>query len=311
MRTATFMLVAFLVIGAGTAFADDTVVGSITALQGSVAIDALGKGVFIDAVRGDRLYATTVLRTGPGSGATLDLQGSPVQVSAGITFRISDSLEGQRRSKRFAWLSSVIGVLKDAVASFGSSGSEVVLGSKAREVGGPDDEWVVETDDPATLLLQARDEVREGDYLGAIADLEMIDESADNGLPPGEVSFLRGSAYFGLRDYGAAWSHLEQAEPLIRESDDPQAAEILPVLLFQLGASRFFLGQDGTAVAALASYVALDVATAYDPFAYQLLLQALVNRGEKAGAEQMLARAKARFAGTRYEAEFRTLPPGP
>jgi hypothetical protein len=310
MRATVVVLVALLAT-AGIAFADDTVVGSITALHGKVEIDALGKGVFIDAVRGDRLYAATVLRTGPGSGATLDLQGSPAQVSPGVTFRISDTLEGQRRSKRFAWLSSVIGVLKDAVASFGSSGNEVVLGSKALEVGGPDDEWVVETDDPATLLLQARDEVRAGDYLGAIADLETIDESADNGLPPGEASFLRGSAYFGLRDYGAARVHLERAEPLIRESDEPQAAEIFPVLLFQLGASRFFLGQDGPAAAALASYVALDVATTYDPFAYQLLLQALVNRGERAIADEMLARAKARFAGTRYEADFTALPPGP
>jgi len=311
MRAATFMLVAVLVIGTGPAFAADTVVGSITALHGSVEIDTLGKGTFLAAVRGDRVYSATVLRTGPGAGAVIDLQGSPAHVPPSTTFRIADALEGARRTKRFAWLPSVIGVLKDAVASFGSSGSTVVLGSKAAEVSGSDDEWVVEVDDPAVLLLDARGEVRRGDYLDALADLDAIDGIGGDELPRGEVAFLRGSAYFGLSDFATARAHLEKAEPPIRGRDDPEAKNMLPVLLFQLGASRFFLGQDELAVSTLCAYIALDAKTDWDPFAYQLLLQALVNRGERTKAQEVLARATVRFAGTRYESDFKALPAGP
>jgi tetratricopeptide (TPR) repeat protein len=153
--------------------------------------------------------------------------------------------------------------------------------------------------------------VRNGEYLDALTDLDAIDEIGADDLPRGEVAFLRGSVYFGLSDYATARSHLEKAEPQIRGRDDPEAKDILPVLLFQLGASRFFLGQDEPAVSTLSAYIALDVKTDYDPFAYQLLLQALVNRGERTKAQEVLARAKARFAGTRYEAEFKTLPGGP
>jgi hypothetical protein len=311
MRAAVLIVVLFLTTGAGVLFAADTVVGSVVSLHGSVDIDMFGKGAFIPAVSGDRLYAATVLRTGPGAGATLDLQGASVQVPPGATYRIADALEGARRAKRFAWLPSVIEVLKEAAASFGSAGSDVMLGDKATESLHNDTEWLEAPDDPAQLLHEAREKVNDGDFIGALADLDAIGEAGDDELPPGETAFLRGSACFGMGDYGSAQSHLERAEPLIRGSGDPQAAEILPVLLFQLGASRFFRGEDGPAAAALASCVALDVATTYDHFAWQLLLQALVNGGERAKAQEVLARARTRFAGSRYEAEFKTLPPGP
>ncbi len=309
MRVAVVMVVVLLAT-AGIACADDTMVGSLASLHGTVEIDALGKGAFIDAVRGDRVYAATVLRTGPGSGATLDLQGSPVQVPPGVTFRVADAMEGQRRIKLLAWVPALIGVFRDAVASFGSSGSEVVLGSKAQDMGGADDVWILAPEDPAELLLAARHDIRRGDYLQALADLDALDAAGADELPQGDVAFLRGSAYFGLGAYAAAGTHLEAAEPLVRGRDDPDDP-MLPVLLFELGAARFFLGQDGPAAATLSAFVALEGATAYDPFAYQLLLRALVNRGERSQAQEVLARAAARYAGTRYEAEFRTLPSGP
>jgi len=68
---------------------------------------------------------------------------------------------------------------------------------------------------------------------------------------PARIGLLR------LADYAAARTHLARAEPLIRGSTDPAAARILPVLLFQLGASRFFVGEDGPAIETLTAFVAL------------------------------------------------------
>jgi hypothetical protein len=311
MRLIPLIAALLLVIAAPASFAADTAVGSISTFYGTVEIDAFGKGAFIAAVRGDRLYDATVIRTGARSGATIELQGKLRQIPSDTTFRIADAMEGQRRTNRLGWFPALLGVLRDAVASFGASGSDVVLGSKASEARGDEDEWIVEEDDPGKDLLDARRAVREGDSLRALSILDAIPADADDTLPPGEVSFLRGSACFDLGDYAAARMHLAEAEPLVRGSADPEAAEILPVLLFQLGASRFFIGENGPAVDALTSFVALDADTPFSPYAYQLLLQALMAQDERAQAQEVLARAKARFAGTVHEGEFASLPPAP
>ncbi|MCX7029874.1 MAG: hypothetical protein NTU62_07100, partial [Spirochaetes bacterium] len=291
--------------------AADTAVGTISSLSGTVQIDAFGKGAFIAAMRGDRIYDTTVIRTGPRSGATIELLGKLSQIPPDTTFRIVDAMEGQRRTNRLGWFPALLGVVRDAVASFGASGSDVVLGSKAAEATADDEEWIVEEDDPQEQLIDARKAVREGDWLHALNILDAIPENAADALLPGEVSFLRGSACFGLGDYAAARMHLAKAEPIIRGSAEPEAAEILPVLLFQLGASRFFVGEDGPAVAALTSFVALDADSPFAPYAYQLLLQALMAQGERTRAQQVLAQAKVRFVGTVHEREFMSLPPAP
>jgi hypothetical protein len=311
MRVVPLIVAALLVVATPASFAADTAVGTISSLSGKVEIDAFGKGAFIAAVRGDRIYTTTVIRTGPRSSATIELQGKLSQIPPDTTFRIVDAMEGQRRTNRLGWFPALLGVVRDAVASFGTSGSDVVLGSKAAEVTADDEEWIVEEDDPQEQLIDARKAVRGGDWLHALTILDAIPGSAIDSLPPGEISFLRGSACFGLGDYANASMRLAEAEPLIRGSADPKAAEILPVLLFQLGASRFFVGKDGPAVETLTSFVALGANSPFAPYGYQLLLQALMARGERARAQQVLAQAKVRFAGTAHEREFQSLPPAP
>lgn len=308
---ATMLAAALLVATVSASFAADVVVGSVTAISGTVEIDAFGKGAFIAAVKGDRVYDVTVMRTGPQSSATIELQGTLARIPSDATYRVADALEGQRRTNRLGWLPALLGVLKNAVASFNVSGSDVMLGDRQTEVRGDDTDWIVEEDDPEQLLLEARNAVREGSWMQALSSIEKIPKSAVGSLPPGEVPFLRGSACFGLGDYASAAEHLAAAEPLIRGSADPDAAGILPVLLFQLGASRFFVGEDGPAVAPLASFVALDLDSPLAPYAYQLLLRALAARGETARAQEILAQAKARFAGTKHEADFTSLPPAP
>lgn len=311
MRAAPLIAAALLVATVSASFAADAAVGSVTELSGTVEIDAFGKGAFIAAVKGDRVYDITVMRTGPQSSATVELQGTLARIPPDTTYRLADALEGQRRTKRLGWLPALLGVLKNAVASFNVSGSDVVLGDRQAEVRGDDAEWIVEEDDPEQLLLEARDAVRKELWMLALSSIEKIPTSAAGSLPPGELAFLRGSACFGLGDYASAAVHLSAAEPLIRGSADPDAAGILPVLLFQLGASRFLVGEDGPAVAPLASFVALDLDSPFTPYAYQLLLRALAARGETAKAQEILAQAKARFAGTPHEGEFKTLPPAP
>jgi tetratricopeptide (TPR) repeat protein len=145
--------------------------------------------------------------------------------------------------------------------------------------------------------------------MDALATLDAI--GAENTLPPGEALFLRGSAYFGLGDYATARLHLAQAQPLVATSADPGAADILPILLFQLGASRYLIGEDGPAVESLAAFIALDPDAPFAAGGYQLLLQALVAQGERSRAEKILAEAQSRFAGTAHEKEFAALPPAP
>lgn len=304
-------LLAGLLLPVPAAFAADAQVGTITAFSGTVQVDAFGKGAFIAALRGDRLYEASVVRTGPQSSATVELLGKTVQVPPAATFRIAEAIEGQRRTSRLGWFPALLGVLKEAAASFGSSGSDMVLGSKAADLSSDDNEWIIEEDDPEQLLLDARMAVREGNWLQALDSLDRIPAGAADTLPPGEVAFLRGSACFGMADYATARTLLAKAELLIRASGDPETAQALPVLLFQLGAARFFIGEDGPAVDALASFVEHGADSPFAPYGYQLLLRALVARGERTRAQQVLAQAKARFAGTAYEREFTALPTAP
>jgi len=310
MRATPLIAAALLASAVTAVIAADVVVGSVTSISGTVEIDAFGKGAFIAAVKGDRVYDVTVVRTGPQGSATIDLQGTPCTIPPDTAYRLADALESRRRTKRLEWFPALLGILRDAVASFSASGSDVKLGDRARELK-DETEWMVEEDDPEQLLLDARTAAKEGRWAQALSTIDMIPESGVDGLPPGEVAFLRGSACFGLGDYASAAAHLADAEPLIRGSADPEAEQILPVLLFQLGASRFLVGEDGPAVAPLAAFVALDLDSPFTPYAYQLLLRALVARGERALAQEVLAQAKARFAGTKHEADFTSLPPAP
>jgi hypothetical protein len=311
MRAPTLMVAALLNIALVThaSFAADAVVGSISSLSGTVEIDAFAKAAFIPAVRGDKLYEATVLRTGPQGRASIELLGKPVEVPPGSLYKVAEAIVGQRRSSRLGWFPALLAVLKETVASFGTSGSDVVLGSRAHPVGEEDDGWIVEEDDPGQLLLDARRQVREGSWMDALATLDAI--GAGDTLPPGETLFLRGSAQFGLGDYATARLHLARAEPLVKTSADPGAADILPILLFQLGVSRYLVGEDGPAVESLAAFIALDPDSPFAAGGYQLLLRALVAQGERSRAERVLAEAQGRFAGTAHEKEFATLPPAP
>jgi len=70
MRVVALIVAALLLVATPALFAADTAVGTISSLSGTVEIDAFGKGAFIAAMRGDRIYDSSVLRTGPHSGAT-------------------------------------------------------------------------------------------------------------------------------------------------------------------------------------------------------------------------------------------------
>ena len=312
--TKSGLVVALLLLGLAVQSASgaDGGLGSIKDLAGAPSIDAFGKGVFLPAIRGDALYPQTTIRTGANDRVTILLQGETVDLPPSATIRIADLVSSASRKKGQNWFKA-LGDLFRAVSAPGRGGDEQVLGSRAADMAAQEqgDAWHVEEDDPAALLADAQRLIHDQEYGKALGRLDAIGTVDDENLR-WDVAFWRGFAYFQAGDYADAKLSLSSALARSRaagaELGTPATRR---TLLFQLGASEYFLGNDQAAIPLLEIVRADERGDDYDPYATLLLAKALTKAGQAAKARSIAQEAKSRYSATPLEKEFAELAGGP
>jgi hypothetical protein len=310
-RFPSILLAAFLLVPLPRLSAE-TDLGSIVSLSGGVSIDAFGKGAFLPARNGDVLYQGTVVRTAADGKAVLLLQGIQSEVPPAAFVKVADLVKARSRSGGLAWLQSVGKALKSFTEAGKRQEQQVVLGSRAAEAEKPgaDLEWMDEDESAEKLLKEAKRKASSMDYAGALTILAEAGEPVDVALAA-DILFWKGCLYYQTEDYADAERCLSDAYGRISSTPaaeaSPKDSRAHRVLLFQLGASRFFLGMDKQAAEVLQVLLWEGASEEFEPYSYMFALKALLSSGDKAQARALFEKGKPRLSGTALEKDFAAL----
>jgi tetratricopeptide (TPR) repeat protein len=294
-----------LLFTAAALFAEPQV-GTITSLSGRVQIDAFGKGAFIKAIQGDILYAASVIKTDPDARAAIDVQGKTQQIPPGATVAVQDLISSTQ--KKGSWFTAFTGLIKSFSNASQKGNEEVVAGSRAAEVGSqPEDEWMTEESGAEEALALAQKDIGKGDWSSALSRLVMAEPPSDPSLA-WDLSFWKGYCFYQMGDYRDAAAALSPAyDALSSARAAPPSAEHRRLLLFQLGASWFLLGQEKRAVPLFETLVADRSDDASQPYAYLLLARSLAASGDAARSRSVAQEAQKKYRGTDLEKELAAL----
>jgi hypothetical protein len=283
----------------------DARVGALKAVTGSVSIDAFGKGAFVSAVVGDDLYSSSVVKTDPGSSATIDLQGKTVTVAAATTVKVADLASAAGRKSGLRWFDTVARLVKSLSDSSRSADNELVLGSRGAQTddsGGMD--WDTGDSGAAARIADARKSIAGGGYAEALDTLGGAKGSGDPGSA-WQISFWKGYCYYELDDYANAITHLTAARtPPLDAAGDPNDRGNL---LFMLGSSLYLVGREREAVPVLDAFLKGYQADRYAPYAAVLLARSLAASGDAVRSRAVAAEAAARYRGSDVDAELTAL----
>jgi TolA-binding protein len=288
----------------------DTKLGSLQAFSGDVTIDAFGKGSFLKVIKGDALYASTVLRSGPDGRATIEVQGTKQEIPPGALVRISDLVSASAKRNGLGWFAAVGKLIKSFSEASQAKEDDLVLGSRAAEVSEDADkgmEWQGDETDAAAALPTARKYIEDGGYMTALQELSKAAMPSDPRLVF-ELLFWKGFCYYQVGDYPDAAKNLSDAHT---RTQSPGASAGTPEergsLLFQLGSSYFFLGREKDAVPILREYIAGNPDGPYAPYATLLLARSLLASGDGSRARSIAIDAVKKYKGTDLEGEFASL----
>jgi tetratricopeptide (TPR) repeat protein len=286
----------------------DTKLGSVQSFSGTVTIDAFGKGAFIAVVKGDVLYALSVLRTGAPGRARIELNGQILEIPPVATVKISDLISAGGRKGGLGWFAAVGKMLKSFSAASRENDTDRVLGSRAENKSQAEEpEWEVEETDPLTILPDARKSIESGSYSSALEKLARA-ETPSNPSVSWDLSFWKGYCYYQLEDFGDAAAHLAAAYALSRSSKTATGSPgNRETLLFQLGSSYYLLGREKDAVPVLDAYRAENLDGQYAPYADLLLARSLASAGEAGRSRSIAADAVKKYKGSDLESEFASL----
>jgi tetratricopeptide (TPR) repeat protein len=286
----------------------ETRVGTVQSCAGTVTIDAFGKGAFIAAVKGDSLYASTVLKTGANGRASIALQEQTREIPPGATVKIADLLDTGKRKSSLGWFASVGRLINSLTKAAQRKEDDIVLGSRAADISQEQDDsamsWEVEETDAEVLIPQARKDIDAGSYAAALVTLGKAD-------PPTEPQttwnlwFWKGVCYFQLEDYADAAASLSAANAVRGASLGTPDARALP--LFQLGSSWFLLGKNDAAIPVLNAYLQQNANGPYAPYATLLLSKALAASGDAAKSRAIAIEGARKYSGSGLDADFAAL----
>ena len=301
IRTKAILVLAILF--APAAAQADTVVGTITGIEGAVLVDAFGTGEYIEAILGESLYAESIVMTEYGGNAIIDVGGKIAELASESTLAIADLLESRDKKKRFRWVATIVDAVKSVFKAAKGSPEDVVLGGRAAKAEEAEIGWITDDEDEDAFDA-AMDYVDAEDWGEAVALLREIVDPLPGTFLPGEIGFWIGHCQYQLENYGealkgysASLSEIE-AEPI-----DPWSLPYYEEALFQTGSSSYFVGGYSEAIAAMESLIP-KVSDEYAPFAYMIMIDSLREAGGKESAKRYLEVAGTLFADTEYSSGF-------
>lgn len=285
-----------------------TAVGRIAGLSGDVRLDAFGKGAFITAVVGDRLYRESVLRV--AADATADLEIGPAKQTAapGSVLKVADLLTATERRSGLRWTDALGKLVNDARRALQGKPGEVALGSRAANQGEETTvDWAEEEDETTAVYESSVRQIETGDTASGLMGLLSLPDTPTDAYTTAEIELWRGYGYFELGAYTEAETRLESARRAAVA--DPAALDAGPLRMLHLalGATRFYLGRPADAVSPLRALVKGRPADERTLFGYLFLVEALVATGDRTGGAAALREAEALYPGGAEAAELAAL----
>ena len=211
MRRIVHFVLILLVLFVGIRGFADTEVGEIVEIDGYVSIDTFGAGKFIEAVEGEVLYDSTILRVGFESSAQIRVSDESKTIPADTEVSLAAISSASERKRRRRWLPSIVGAVKDLLSSRSDEEETVELGSRAAEVESDTTVWMLDEEDDEVLFEDAREFIETGNYAEALDRLNLILFVPEAALP-GEIEFLKGHALYHLELYQPAINMYQEAE---------------------------------------------------------------------------------------------------
>jgi tetratricopeptide (TPR) repeat protein len=310
MRASMKRSLAFLMLSlAAVQISAETKVGAILSVSGAVTMDPFGKRAPIAPVKGDLLYASTILKTGTDGRAMIELQGATREIPPGTTVKIADLLSTGVKNRGLAPFELAGRVLRSFSAAWGQKATEKVLGTKANKTEQASDEpsWEDGETDAATILAKARESIEAEMYDAALRELAAADRPSDPALAR-DLLFWKGFCNFQLENYSEAAASLSAANSLSSSSKSTVSTSAdRGTLLFQLASSYYLLGQGKSAIPPLDAYLAENPDGPYAPYATVLLAKALDATGDISRARAVAADGAGRYKGSDLEKEFASI----
>ena len=293
MRRIVLFLLLLLVLFVGIRGFADTEVGEIIEIKGSVSIDAFGAGKFIEAVEGEILYETTIIRVGFDSLAQIVVADETKTIPADTEVALAAISISSERKRRRRWLPSIVGAVKDLLSSRPADEETVELGSRAAEVESDTTVWMLDEEDDEVLFEDARELIETGNYADALGKLDLILFPPEAALP-GEIEYLRGHSLYNLELYQPANLMYQEAEYEASNSGIPiEFISFWAALYFEWTASSYLLGNPTEAVEIFERSTMGD--SDIEPFALIIYAASLVELGRRSDAQAVVEEALDRF----------------
>jgi len=289
--------------------AAQTKVGTVSSVSGEVSIDAFGKNVFVAAIKGDVLYASSVLRTGASGRAKIEIGGATRDIPPGALVKVADLAAAGATKSKEGWLAGLGRVIRTFVAAAQKKEEPQVLGSRAADVSSEEADlgWMVEETDAEVALPEARSLALSGEYASALEKLGSAETPEDPSVA-WDLSYWRGFCFYQLEDYGDAAVNLEAAYTLGTSLRQPFGdAGSRSALPFLLASSWYLLGKEDAAIPVLDAAVKAEPTGSYTPYSTLLLAEALAKTGNTVRSKAVAAEALKTYKGTELEADFAAL----
>jgi tetratricopeptide (TPR) repeat protein len=284
-------------------------IGKVVDYKGEVLIDAFGKGSFIQVVREDLVYKDSVIKTGKNGTVIIYLGNFQLEIPPGSMIEVSDLLSSESEKNNFIWFQSLLDLFKDILESPDNFQEKVALGGRAEKSETDDIEWMNDEEMDSYNFLLAQKNIQTAQYSKALNYLLELENPESDLFNPGEISYLKGFCYFQMGNFSDAEKHLNAASRKIKPAgSDNNQIHFQNTLLFQLGASNYFLGHGDKAAEYFTALLEKGSMDKYEPYVYIFLIHSLVTSGKGDIAETYLAEARKRYKDTPFEKEFLILP---
>ena len=158
-------------------------------------------------------------------------------------------------------------------------------------------------------FFQALEKIQTAQYSNALKYLLQIENTQSILFTPGAISFWKGFCYFQLGNFRDAEKYLNTASLQFIDANFVNSEfPYQNTILFQLGVSNYFLGQETKAIEYFTALFEQGPIDKYKPYVYIFMINSLVKAGDLNTAEIYLTEARELYKNTSFEKEFLNIP---
>lgn len=281
----------FLIFFCFNIFGTDTSVGKILSSQGDVMIDPFGNESFIKAIKEEKLYKTTFIKTGQDGSATIMVMDNKINVPPNAQVSVEKIITIEEKKRNTDWFKSIIKLIQQASDSLFTGEEKINLATRGDDYLNSEDIFGYETEEDI-----------KPDYLTELGFLFDEKNTGISGYSSAELKMKKGLCFFGLSDYEDARVLFEASYKSI-SSNSPESG-FTDKLYFMLGITNYLTGDNTKAASFLKKFIQKNEIPEIAPLAYWILIDTLIESGKSEEVTNFLENAKASLNSTRLKKMF-------